>query len=168
MFEKIKTFCFAEKTARWVVVICLFVVIVLVSAVGFNDFVKPIFVYPEEEYQRLEIEARRVIIERTLNEKIKHDIIYSNDLESKSVEVKLRGEGARVTIVVDNYNEEIENIKVYRNHKNNIGYYIEAVVLLVISVGLFTLIFSSVIIAILFFIGVVCKALNWMFKAIRY
>lgn len=168
MLKKIKNFCFNEWTINWVVLGCLFVVIVGTCTVGFNDFVKPIFNYPEEEYQILEMEACRIIEEQTLSTEFVHEINYSNNLETKSIDITLWGNGARVKIDVDNYGEESEYVKVSRNQENGAGYHINTVLVLILCIMMLAFILSCFVMAILFILGAVCKFLDWMFRAIRY
>lgn len=168
MLKKIKNFCFAESTINWVALGCLILVTVAIFIVGFNDLVKPIFVYPEKEYQLLENEAQRIIDEQTLNTEFKHDITYSNTLESKSIEVKLFGDGASVVINVENYGEETENVNVYRNQPTGVMYHIQSVMLLIYIIFVFTLFIGSFVMIILWILGVVCKFFDWMIRAIKY
>ena len=168
MLKKIKNFCFDEYAFMWVALGCLILVTVVIFTVGFNDLVKPIFVYPEKEYQLLEAEAQRIIDEQTLSTEVKHDVNYSNTLESKSVAVTLYGNGASVVIDVDNYGEEAESVNVYRGDNNGAGYYIQNIVVLILSIFFFAGIMCVFVRGILMLIGIVCKFFDWMIRALKY
>ena len=169
MLKKIQNFCFdPETTIKWVGIVCLVLVTVAVFTVGFNDLVKPIFVYPEKEYQLLESEAQRIIDEQTLNTEFKHDVNYSNTLENKSVDVKIYGDGASVVIDVDNYGEETESVNVYRSQSNGAMYHILNFATLILAILLFAFYLGAFVMAILLILGAVCKFFDWMIRAIRY
>ena len=169
MLKKIQNFCFyPETTIKWVCIVCLILVTVAIFTVGFNDVVKPIFVYPEKEYQLLESEAQRIIDEQTLNTEFKHDVNYSNTLENKSVDVKIYGDGASVVIDVDNYGEETESVNVYRSENNGVGYYIQNIVVLILAILLFAFYLGAFVMAILLILGAVCKFFDWMITALKY
>lgn len=168
MLKKIKNFCFDEYTFNWAIIGCLILVAVAIFTVGFNDFVKPIFVYPEKEYQLLENEAQRIIDEQTLNTEFKHDVNYSNTLENKSVDVKIYGDRASVVIEVDNYGEETESVNVYRSQSNGVMYHIINFVVLILVILLFAAYLFAFVMLVLFILGVVCKFFDWMITAIRY
>ena len=168
MLKKIKNFCFDEYTFKGVVIGCLILVTVAIFTVGFNDLVKPFLVYPEEEYQMLEKEAERIIDEQTLNTEFKHDVNYSNTLESKSIEIKLWDKNACVIIDVDNYDETTESITVSRNMLKNAGYYIIGILTLIFGILLTTFIVVGLAGCILFIVGNVCKFFDWMITALKY
>lgn len=168
MLKKIKNFCSDEYTFKWVIIGCLILVAVAIFTVGFNDLVKPIFVYPEKEYQLLENEAQRIIDEQTLNTEFKHDVNYSNTLENKSVDVKIYGDGASVVIEVDNYGEETESVNVYRSQSNRVMYHIQNFVVLILAILLFAFYLGAFVMCILLILGAVCKFFDWMIRAIKY
>lgn len=159
MLKKIKNFCFDEYTVNWVGLGCLILVTVAIFTVGFNDFVKPIFVYPEKEYQRLESEAQRIIDEQTLNTEFKHDVNYSNTLENKSVDVKIYGDGASVVIDVNNYGEETESVNVKRNQPKGVMYHIANFLVLIMAILWFAFVLGIFVMLILLILGLVCKFL---------
>lgn len=168
MLKKIKNFCFDEYTFKWVIIGCLILAAVAIFTVGFNDLVKPIFVYPEDEYQLLENEAQRIIDEQTLNTEFKHDVNYSNTLENKSVDVKIYGDGASVVIEVDNYGEETESVNVYRSQSNRVMYHIQNFVVVILVILLFAAYLFVFVMLVLFIIGAVCKFFDWMITALKY
>lgn len=166
MLKKIKNFCFDERTANWIGISCLIIVAIVTFTVGF-DIVKPLFVYPEEEYMKLEKEAQRIITEQTLNVEFEHDINYSNTLENKSVDVKLYGDGASVVIDVDNFTEETESVNVYRSRYNGAMYYIINVAVIILAIVLLAGIMSMFIMVIFVIVGFVCKFIEWKIRTLK-
>lgn len=168
MLKKIKNFCFNDYTPNWVGLGCLILVTIAIFTFGFNDFVRPIFVYPEEEYITLEKEAKRIINEQTLNVEFEHVVNYSNTLENKSVEIKLFGNDASVVIDVDNYGEATESVSVYRNQTKGVMYCMQNIALLILAIVWFAFVIAVLVMLILFILGAVCKFLDWMITALRY
>lgn len=168
MLRKIKNFCCHRDLPTWTCFICFIITILVMVTFGFNDFVKPCFVYPEEEYQMLESEAWRIIDEKTLNTEVKHTIEYNNNLESKDIEIKLQGENASVIITVDNYGEDTQTISVNRNYSNAGGYHFEMIFSLIIVILMFGAFSGILLFMFLLFVGIVCQKIDWVLRKFKH
>lgn len=129
MLSKIIKFgyaCFKSKNLARIFSGCLILCTVLVLICGFNDIVKPCFVYPEEDYKLLEAEAQRIINEKTLSSDYRHKIEYSTFDENSWIKISVSSKKenmwygnnyAYVIIKVEDYGMETQNVSVEREYE---------------------------------------------------
>lgn len=152
MLKKISVFCDKRNLS---VCMCIFYIVVILIMVTFGfDFVKQWFVYPEENYQTLENEARRIIEEKTLSTEFNHSV--------NCVEYILHGEKpTKVTITVNNYGESNQVISIKRNMDNAITYCFCVICAFAILAFCVSFVSGTILYLLLAVTGFVCKKLDW-------
>ena len=156
---------FSSKNLARIFSGCLLLCMVLVLTYGFNDIVKPCYVYPEDDYKLLEVEAQRIINEKTLSSDYRYMIEYSTFNEeswikisvSNNTENKWYGNNyAHVTIKVDDFGLETQNISVEREYGQVEHYFDYTVMLILLVVMLTVFLFISIMVIFTLFFSICC------------
>ncbi len=168
MLSKIKTIGYnfvSEKNLTRLFWGCLILCLVVVLFYGFNNVVKPCYVYPEEQYKTLESEAQRILDEKTLSSDFQYMIKYSTFDDENMFNISVSNKEnltvygnkyAYVTITVDDYGLETQTTSVERAYSQVEHYIDNTIILVMFIVALSVTLFVGILVIYILIFSICC------------
>lgn len=168
MVSKFLSFCLCLTSAKifpWLYRGCWILCLIATLIFGFDFLVKPIFVYPEEQYRVLENEVQRITEEKTLSSEYRYKIEYPSFNDNPDVYVSVTNMdittayGAAYVsarLKIDDYGTETQTISVKRAHSQIEHYLVFPIVYLLLITFLAAMLFFGLAILFYLMFGICC------------
>lgn len=168
MVSKFLNFCYSFTSAKilpWLYRGCWLLCLIATLIFGFDFLVKPIFVYPEEQYRILENEVQRITEEKTLSSEYRYKVEYSSFNDKPEVYVSVTNMdvttayGAAyvsVRLKIDDYGTETQTISVKRAHSQIEHYLGFPIVYLLLITLLAAMLFFVLVVLFYWMFGICC------------